>query len=89
LSRPLGLGPRFTPEQQIEWLNLPTRPTKRDGNPHANGFAGDSTELDALHPRDLRVLVCEAIERHISSDALKTLRAAEESEREILRAWRP
>ena len=38
-------------EAQILEHNLPTRPTKRDGNRHAQGFVGDSVELDALPSR--------------------------------------
>jgi hypothetical protein len=76
-------------EKHITEFNLPTRPTKRDGNRHANGFDGDSVELDALPPRVLRDMAREVIERHISPSTLYTLRAAEQSERELLRAWRP
>jgi hypothetical protein len=76
-------------EEQIEEFELPTRPTKRNGNNHAHGFVGDSVELDALPPRELRALVAEVIERHVSPAATATLRAAEKSERELLRAWRP
>jgi hypothetical protein len=71
-------------ERQIAQHQLPTRPTKRDGNTHANSFEGDSVELDALPSSELRELVRECIERHIDQTALETLRAAEESEREIL-----
>jgi hypothetical protein len=67
--------------------NLPTRPTKRDGNRHAKGFDGESVELDALPPRTLKAMVKAVIERHISTSMLAGLRAAEESERELLRAW--
>jgi hypothetical protein len=74
-------------EEQIEEFDLPTRPTKRDGNSHANTFEGDSVELDALPAVELRRLVRECIEQHISADALTTLRVAEESERELLEAW--
>jgi hypothetical protein len=74
-------------EEQITEFNLPTRPTKRDGNRHANGFEGDSVELDALPPDVLRGMVREVIERHITPQALESLRAAEESERELLRMW--
>jgi hypothetical protein len=74
-------------EEQIEQYNLPTRPTKRDGNRHAKDFEGDSVELDALPPRLLRQMVTEVIERHISAAETETLRAAEDSERELLRAW--
>jgi hypothetical protein len=71
----------------ITTYNLPTRPTKRDGNRHAAGFAGNSVELDALSPRVLRTLVQEVIEAHIGEHALKVLRAAEDSEREQLRMF--
>jgi hypothetical protein len=76
-------------EEQIEEFDLPTRPTKRRGNNHARGFVGDSVELDALPPRELRAMVTEVIERHVSPTTTMVLRAAEESERELLRAWRP
>jgi hypothetical protein len=71
-------------EDHIAEFNLPTRPTKRDGNPHAGSFEGDSVELDALPPSVLREMVREVIERHITPQALEVLRAAEESEREII-----
>jgi hypothetical protein len=76
-------------EEQIEEHNLPTRPTKREGNRHIGKFEGDSVELDALSPRVLRHMVREVIERHISPEATQALRVAEDSERELLRAWRP
>ncbi len=71
-------------EEQIAEFSLPTRPTKRKGNRHAAGFEGNSTELDALPASELRNLVRECIERHITSNELATLRAAEESEREVI-----
>jgi hypothetical protein len=71
-------------EEQIEEYRLPTRPTKRDRNSHAHKFDGDSVELDALPSADLRALVRDCIERHISLSAVNTLREAEQSEREIL-----
>jgi len=76
-------------KEQIEEHNLPTRPTKRDGNRHAHGFAGDSVELDALPPSTLRAMVRDVIERHISPAGTQALRVAEDSERDLLRAWRP
>jgi hypothetical protein len=60
-------------EQQIAEFNLPTRPTKREGNRHAYGFAGDSVELDALPPHVLRDMVRDVIERHISPTATAAL----------------
>ena len=74
-------------EEQVRQFRLPTRPTKRDGNTHAKTFVGDSSELDALPSAALRALVREVIERHISSEQLDALRAAEESEWEALRLW--
>jgi hypothetical protein len=71
-------------EEQVEHHRLPTRPTKRDHNAHAKDFEGDSVELDALPSSELRALVRECIEWHIDASALATLRAAEQSEREIL-----
>jgi hypothetical protein len=73
--------------EQIEHWSLPSRPTKRVGI--GKKWEGDSVELDAIHPDDLRALVRDAIERHVSWRHLKALRVAEESERELLRTWRP
>lgn len=67
----------LTPEQ-IERYGLPSRPTKRAGNPHAKGFRGRSTELDALPSRELRRLVRSCIEQHISPRELDALRVAED-----------
>jgi DNA topoisomerase VI subunit A len=74
-------------KEQIDEHGLPTRPTKRNGNPHAKDFEGDSVELDALPARVLRNLVRECIEHHVSSEQLAALRTAEESERELLIKW--
>jgi hypothetical protein len=74
-------------EEQIDEFNLPTRPTKREGNRHAHKFEGDSVELDALPSSELRSMVREVIGRHISDHQLTTLRVVEESERGLLEAW--
>lgn len=68
---------------QIEYLNLPTRPTKQQ-DPRAANFTGESVEVDAIPPDQLRVLVRESIEQHIDTGALEAVRAAEEAERETL-----
>jgi hypothetical protein len=52
---------------------------------HAKEFEGESVELDALPPRVLRDMVREVIEQHITPQALEVLRAAEESERDVLK----
>jgi hypothetical protein len=77
-----------TPEQ-IEGWSLPTRPTKTSDSRSVNWTGGDSVELDAIHPDQLRDLVSEVIEQHIDEQKLAALRVAEESERELLRTWRP
>jgi hypothetical protein len=71
-------------EEQIKQYRLPTRPTKREGNRHARGFEGDSVELDALPSSELRRLVRQCIERHISEYQLGIVREAEKSECKIL-----
>jgi hypothetical protein len=70
--------------EQIEEFNLPSRPTKRTGNPHAKKFEGESTELDALPSAELRRLARECIEGHISNTELAILHTAEASERMTL-----
>ena len=72
-------------EEQIEQYRLPTRPTKRQGNPHARDFKGESVELDALSSSVLRDLVRECIGQHISQHELNFLREAEKSERNFLK----
>jgi hypothetical protein len=75
-----------TPEQIRQW-SLPSRPTKRLGNPHARDFEGDSVELDAIPAARLRGLVRECIERHVDVGQLDVLKAAEQSERQLLHRW--
>lgn len=69
---------------QIEEWNLPTRPTKSSDSRSKN-FGEISVELDAIDPDTLRGIVEAALEEHLPDDKLKILRAAEESEREIIR----
>jgi hypothetical protein len=71
-----------TPEQ-IEFWNLPTRPTKTGGT-HNRGFKGDSVDLDAIPARHLRALVRNCIEQHIDQAQLRITKLAEDSERTIL-----
>ena len=71
-----------TPEQIAEW-NLPTRPTKASDT-RSKGFGNISVELDAIDPNALRALVQETIEQHLPPDQFAVLKAAEQSEREII-----
>jgi hypothetical protein len=73
--------------EQINEYDLPTRPTKREGNRHAKDFDGDSVELDALPPHVLRQMVTDVIEQHISASDTEILRVAEDSERQQLRMF--
>jgi hypothetical protein len=74
-------------EEQITRYELPTRPTKRDGNSHAKDFRGDSVEVDALPVDVLQELARNAIEEHIDPRQLAITRVAEKSERQMLSHW--
>jgi hypothetical protein len=73
-------------EEQIEPWNLPTRPTKKQGNSHANGWPDGrpSVELDAFSATDLRNIVRNCIEQHVDQGELDHLRKVEAAEREQL-----
>jgi hypothetical protein len=69
---------------QIEVWDLPTRPTKTSDT-RAKGFGAISVELDAIEPDALRTLVRLAIEDHLPPHQFKVLKAAEDSERTLIR----
>jgi hypothetical protein len=70
--------------EQIDELQLPTRPTKRAAN-HGHGLhEGESVEVDAIPPATLLAMVRGAIERHVDPARVAVLEAAEASERELL-----
>ncbi len=71
---------------QIEALNLPTRPTKKTDT-RSKTFKGASVEADAIPPADLRSLVETAITQHINERVFVHTKVAERSERELLKAW--
>jgi len=72
----------ITPGQIAEY-ELPTRPTKTTS--HGRGLhRGESVEVDALDPDDLRGLVRDRIAQHVDRDLLRAHKAAEESERLLL-----
>jgi len=74
-----------TPEQ-IDLLNLPTRPTKKSDS-RSRTFKGESVELDAIPPATLRALCETYITMHIDKRRLARTRRAEAAERESLRAF--
>ena len=75
-------------EEQIEEMNLPTRPTKTTGTHARHWTGGRSVELDAMPAAELRRLVESCITRHIDVDAWQTLQRTEAMERETLRQMR-
>lgn len=71
-----------TPEQ-IDQYGLLTRPTKKTDS-RAKGFRGESVEVDAIEPDELRALCRSCIDRHIDAEALQRLQKVEEMERNTL-----
>lgn len=69
-------------ENQIEELDLPTRPTKKKDT-RAKNFAGGSVEVDAIPAPRLRQIVEDAITQHVDRDHLRMTQIYEQSEREI------
>jgi len=51
----------------------------------ARNFEGESVELDAIPPKQLRKIVEAVILRHVDPQRLAVLKVAEESERDILK----
>jgi hypothetical protein len=68
---------------QVERWSLQTRPTK-GADTRARHFEGNSIEVDAIPPDQLRDLVWDAITRHIDADILERTRRIEAAERETL-----
>jgi hypothetical protein len=71
---------------QIKRFRLSTRPPKRVSAADRNWPHDFACELDALDPDRMRLLVEEAIKKHLPQHQLQVLMAAEESEREVLHA---
>lgn len=72
--------------RQIRDMKLPTRPTKKTDSRSKN-FIGESVEVDAIPPRELREIVRGCITRHVDEREYEALKVAEASERESLRQW--
>jgi hypothetical protein len=72
----------ITPEQIERWA-LPTRPTKKSDS-RAKTFKGESVELDAVPPHQLRALVRQTIEQHINWFELGRLEEIQQQERKLV-----
>lgn len=70
-------------ESQIEDWNLPTRPTKATDT-RARDFKGDSVDVDAIAPNELRKLCDTCISRHVDSTLLRQTRKIEKEERDSI-----
>jgi hypothetical protein len=66
-------------EEQIEDWNLPTRPTKKTDT-RSKSFKGESVDLDAIPPEELRRLARKVIEQHVDQHQLNVLRKVEAEE---------
>jgi hypothetical protein len=73
-----------TPEQIRAW-GLPSKPANPNDS-RTRRFEGDTVELDAIPPSQLRHLVRECITRHVDGRTLAEVQRREEDERETLRA---
>ena len=71
-------------KEQVEQYNLPTRPTKTGkGQPNAVAF-GESVEIDALPPNQLRAIVEAAIEQEIDAELWQQVEDRENREKGFL-----
>lgn len=75
-----------TPDQ-IDELQLPTRPTKKSDTRSAT-WEGGSVEVDAIPANTLRAIVESFIVDHLDHRDVEVLRVAEQSERDLLRSLR-
>lgn len=71
-----------TPEQ-IESMQLPSRPTKKTDS-RSKGFGAESVELDAIPAPELRRMVSEVIEQQVDHGEIERLQRIEDGEREQL-----
>ena len=68
---------------QMDTWHLPTRPTKASDS-RSKAFTGESVEVDAIPPGELRALVTGCLVDHVDEEALYHLDMVEQHEREIL-----
>jgi hypothetical protein len=74
-------------EEQIREMGLSTREPKRNTGADRNWPYDFACELDAIDANTLRDIVRCAIERHLPRHQFEVLKAAEASERELLRTF--
>ena len=70
-------------EDQIEEMDLPTRPTKKTDS-RSKGFAAESVEVDAIPSSTLKSICREWIEGHVDWGELDRMQRVEEAERGTL-----
>jgi hypothetical protein len=71
-------------KEQISAFNLPTRPTKKTDSRSRNFEGGESVEVDAISPAELRAMVEACIVPHIDKDVMAGLERVEKNERDVL-----
>ncbi len=69
---------------QVAEMNLPTREPKRKSAADKKWPHSFACDLDAIPPSILRLIVQDAIQRHMPDEIMKPLLVAEQSERELL-----
>lgn len=69
--------------EQIDEYGLQTRPTKKSDS-RSKSFEGESVEVDAIAPDELRAICDRCITRHIDQEQLQRTLAVEQAERESL-----
>jgi len=72
--------------EQIKVYSLPTRPTKKSDT-RSTKFKGDSVEVDAIPPTELRRLASDCITRHVDRHEYDQLQRIEKLERDNLATW--
>lgn len=70
-------------DEQIVAMNLPTRPTKTTDS-RAKSFSGESVEVDAIPPKELKRICRALIEQHVDDDSLAKHNRVEQMELQTL-----
>lgn len=73
--------------EQIQTMDLPTREPKRKTTADKRWPYPFACELDAIPPDELRSMLWRRLDAYISEHDLRVLQAAEDSERDLLRAF--